>query len=356
MPYDSSSLAKKSINFGDGRHGSITYSPSAENWQDGAGVNLVNGGIYGGVSTMTLVIKVDRQYTNVTILAGATLQLGENLSQGYPTLKVCGVLEIEAGGVLTAGSVGPSIPGQAVLAPSGTIAKTIAGAGNSATTTMPVPRHGYPGMPGQGGGDGTNLGGSGASFSGTHAAWQGLHAGLTATSLAATTGAGANGLPPVSIQNVVSNYTSPHMRWPSPHGCGGASGALKQAGGANTSGAGGNGGYGKIPLIFAVHRLVLAAGAIIHNDGFNGTAGLPGVATNAAGDISGGGGGGGGGAGGAIACLYSSISDSGAIWRAAGGNGGVGGLGFQFNATARPTSNGGNGAVGTDGIIVKEMA
>jgi len=91
---------------------------------------------------------------------------------------------------------------------------------------------------------------------------------------------------------------------------------------------------------------------VISNSGGDAGNGESGIATNAAGDISGGGGGGGGGAGGAIAIEYESWTDAGATIVSNGGSGGAGGAGAEFNGVARATSNGGAGDDGTNGIIL----
>ncbi len=164
--------------------------------------------------------------------------------------------------------------------------------------------------------------------------------------------AGANGS--TDWASIPSTWDSPWMRWSGCIGAGGGSGALKVQGGSNVGGAGGNAGYGRKPVRISAYNVVLSVTTVIHADGQNGYAGSNGVATNAAGDISGGGGGGSGASGGPVALRYGLKTDPGATIRSTGGTGGAGGLGYQYNGSARSSSDGGAGGNGSNGIVIQQ--
>lgn len=367
MPYGPTATAstvanaKKQILFGDGRDGSFIYSIANTRWEDAAGNALVtsagNWTVAGAVLTFLRTIRA----VNVTVAVGATLQIGADNGHGGCELYCSGIFTVN--GTFRPGFASMLLAGDinvAGVAPTGGLAKTVAGAGNSSGGRIPGMTFGIAGSAGAGGGDGTNIGGNGSCYLSTarHVLAVDILVGMAGgtSAIPGLVNAGTAGPAASTLQTIDSNYDSPWMKIPGTCGLGAGSGAMKQAGGTNVGGAGGVGGRGRFALRASVHALVLAATGLVHCDGEAGTAGSNGIATNAAGDISGGGGGGGGGAGGPIAIRYGSIVDAGATWRSNGGVGGAGGLGFAFNATLRPTSDGGAGGAGTTGTIVKELA
>lgn len=337
---------------GDGRDGSIAYNAANARWEDGHGNALANESRWTGVSTTTLILLRECYFRNVTVPQGATLQLGAPGTHGGVQLNFNGLGTFA--GTLTAGTAGAV---SSSVAPAAGAARTTVGAGNASAVMLAYLRHGVPGAGGGGGGDGVNAGGSRSVIGGvgTQAAIASMLVAQGSSVSAGTTGAGADGIAPPDLTGIVSQFNSAWMQLPSACGLGGSGGSLKQAGGTNKGGAGGAGGDGKLPLRIRGNRFELAATAVINNNGGSGAPGENGIATNAAGDISGGGGGGGGGAGGAIAIEYLSWNDAGATITAHGGTGGARGLGFEFNAVARPASHGGNGEDGTDGIVLVQQ-
>ncbi len=350
--------AKKVMLFGTGVDGDITYSTLNSRWEDGSGSALSNGSTYDGVGTTTLVLKVHKQFQNVTVPVGCTLQLGESGTHGYVELWVSGTLT--AAGTITSGYERAYLPGVTGFTPLGSARKTTAGAGTVGTSGMSFSRHGQSGGSGAGGGDGTNVGGAGMHFAGSSANHALSYIPMltigAVTSSNGTTTAGAAGANGASAwSSIPSTWDSPWMCLPGCIGAGGASGALKVAGGTNRGGAGGDAGLGRKPVRISAYVISFAATTVVHADGQNGSAGEDGIATNAAGDISGGGGGGSGASGGPVAIRYGSKTDLGATIRSTGGTGGNGGLGYEFNGSARASSNGGNGGNGSDGIVIQQQ-
>jgi hypothetical protein len=351
--------AKNELRFGDGRDGAIAWSVANNRWENGSGAALATEARW-NVAGVVLTLLKTCYFTNVTDHSSTTIKCGADNTHAF--VQFCFNGTYTGAGVVTAGYAADMAAGVAALAPLGGAEKTTAGAGNVGTSFSAQARHGHPGASGAGGGDGTNAGGNGHALAGNNTTHALIHLPYLTLNPSAVTGSGttvagvSGGNANSAFANHVSNFESPWMWWNSPCGSGGGGGALKQTGGSNKGGAGGDAGRGKLPLIIRGNILVLAATCVIHNDGLNGSNGSPGVATNAAGDISGGGGGGSGGCGGAINCLYGTLTDAGATWRSNAGTSGTGGLGFQFNASARATSNGGDAGTSTGGIIVKQQA
>ena len=301
-------------------------------------------------------ITTAKQYANLTVPAGKTLTLGTDDLEDWPTLRVRGILTVP--GTVRAALRPIGGIGHANYRADGGAEQAAAANGNPGQAQgyqRPRARAGRGGGSGAGGGDAVHNGGNG-KFARADQYDQDLF-GVSSADVQSRTGdttAGDNGMASQALATttlLLSYGSAPRL--PGNEGHGGGGGACGTVGAGNVGGKGGDAGRGGGIVDVRARHIVVASGGIIHADGEVGEAGAKGVATNAGGDISGGGAGGGGGGGGTVVLGYETLTDGGTI-RSAAGPGGTGGAGEVFDDTPNATYNGGNGAAGTAGILIKD--
>lgn len=343
----------KAMYFGDGSDGAILYSLANTRWEDGSGNALASVGGKWTVSGTDLTLLRNFNFTNVTFMTVAHIISGTDGNQDHFTHRVSGTLTPFSGATIRASFVASSL----TTSRAGAAEKTTAGAGTAATAaSVGGVKAGRSGGAAAGGGDGTNAGGSGSRDTNNAASGTTPSNFISTVANSATpaggTGAGTNGTASVASTLTASFWGCP--MFPGQAGIGGGGGALKVAGGTNVGGAGGAGGLGGGVMTWFIYTLDDVAGFVMHCDGQAGSNGAKGVATNAGGDISGGGGGGSGAGGGTLRVGHKGARTGAGTFRSAGGLGGTGGAGEEHNAVPRASSNGGNGADGTAGVVVVE--